>query len=79
MIIYTGVRVSEVLNLRIKDIVLENDIYLLNILGKGHKYRMAMIRKNHIEKLLKHWLEIRNTINNIDNNLLFCNQKGKAL
>ncbi|PAF52893.1 hypothetical protein BKH42_08970 [Helicobacter sp. 13S00482-2] len=40
---------------------------------------MAMIRKNHIEKLLKHWLEIRNTINNIDNNLLFCNQKGKAL
>ncbi|MDO7252779.1 tyrosine-type recombinase/integrase [Helicobacter cappadocius] len=79
MIIYTGIRVSEALNLRLKDITLENDVYLLSIRGKGDKYRMVMIRKKNIEILLKDWLSIRNTIKDIENNLLFCNQKGAAL
>lgn len=79
IIIYTGIRVSEALNLKIKDMTLENDVYLLNIQGKGDKYRMVMIKKIHIQPLLEEWLELRSMIKNIQNNLFFCNQNGKAL
>lgn len=79
IIIYTGIRVSEALNIKIKDITLEDDVYLLHIQGKGDKYRMVMIKKIHIQTLLEEWLEIRSIIKNIQNNLFFCNQNGKAL
>lgn len=75
IIIYTGVRVSEVLNLKIKDIFNENDVYMLQIRGKGNKPRVVMIKKHIIEYDLKNWLDTR--ISYTD--LLVCNQKGDRL
>lgn len=75
IIIYTGIRVSEMLNLKIKDIFKEDDIYMLQIRGKGNKPRVVMIKEKIIKKDLEIWLENKCC----DGNLLFCNLKGKKL
>ena len=75
IIIYTGVRVSEILNLKMKDIFKEDNVYLLQIKGKGNKPRVVMIKSSIIENDLKYWLDMR--ICNSD--LLVCNQKGERL
>ena len=75
IIIYTGIRVSEILNLKLKDIFKEESVYLMQIKGKGNKPRVVMIKSTIIENDLKHWLDIR--VCNSD--LLVCNQKGERL
>lgn len=75
IIIYTGIRVSEMLNLKIKDIFKEDDIYMLQIRGKGNKPRVVMIKCNIIENDLQNWLKQR--VCNSD--ILVCNQKGDRL
>lgn len=75
MIIYTGIRVSEMLNLRIKDMFKEDDVYVLQVRGKGNKPRVVMIKASIIENDLQNWLNIR--ICNDD--LLVCNKKGNRL
>lgn len=79
LIIYTGIRVSEATNLSVKDIIRDGKVFLLNIRGKGDKSRVVMIKATHIQDWLEAWLEIRAEIDNIEGQLLFCNQKGKAL
>ncbi len=75
IIIYTGVRVSEILNLNLKDIFKEDGVYVLQIKGKGNKPRVVMIKASIIEKDLKNWLEMRCCASD----LLVCNQKGNRL
>lgn len=75
IIIYTGVRVSEILNLKIKDIFKEDNVYLLQIRGKGNKPRVVMIKSSIIEQDLNNWLDVR--VCNSD--LLVCNQKKERL
>jgi len=75
MILYTGIRVSEAINLKIKDIILDKDVYLLKIVGKGNKSRVVMIKSKHIKKDLDEWLEKRRC----SDNLLFCNKRGTTL
>lgn len=78
LIIYTGVRVSEALNLRLKDIFPEGETYLLQIRGKGDKMRVVMVKRIHIQSLLEEWLTKRKDLG-IKSELLICNQKGIAL
>lgn len=75
IIIYTGIRVSEILNLKIKDIFKEDDVYMLQIRGKGNKPRVVMIKSHIIENDLQNWLSTRVC----QNDLLVCNQKGERL
>jgi integrase/recombinase XerD len=75
IIIYTGLRVSEALNLNIKDLFAQDDLYLLQVKGKGNKPRVAMIKKSIISNELEQWMQIRHT----DTSLLVCNQKGNLL
>lgn len=75
MIIYTGIRVSEVLNLNMKDMFKEDGIYILQIRGKGNKPRIAMIKAKIIENDLQSWLSTR--VCNSD--LLVCNKNGNRL
>ena len=75
MIIYTGIRVSEMLNLKIKDMFREEDVYLLQIKGKGNKPRVVMIKASIIQNDLDNWLNMR--VCNDDT--LVCNQKGNRL
>jgi len=75
IIIYTGIRVSEMLNLRLKDIFKEDDVYVLQVRGKGNKPRIAMIKRSIIEKDLQNWMNIRIC----EDDLLVCNKKGTRL
>lgn len=75
MIIYTGIRVSEMLNLRLKDMYKEDDVYILQVRGKGNKPRVAMIKAKIIENDLQNWLNQRIS----DEDLVVCNKKGSRL
>lgn len=74
-ILYTGIRVSEAINIDLKDFNKDGDAYIIQIRGKGNKPRVVMIKENIIKKDLEEWFSIKCC----ENNLLFCNQKGKAL
>ncbi len=78
IIVFTGIRSNEALQLKIKDFTLENGCYTIVIKGKGDKYRAVMLKAFHIESLLKEWL-IERELYPVKNDLLFCNQKGMAL
>lgn len=74
LILYTGMRVSEALDIQIKDIVKEDGFYIFRISGKGNKQRIAMIKISYIQKELDVWLKQKpNTA------LLFCSRTGKPL
>ncbi|KQI62681.1 integrase, partial [Campylobacter jejuni CVM 41908] len=53
IIIFTGIRVSEAINIKMGDISEENDLYIIRIRAKGNKYRVVMIKKELIYDLLK--------------------------
>lgn len=74
-ILYTGIRVSEAINIDLKDFNKDGDAYIIQVRGKGNKPRVVMIKESIIKKDLEEW----NQIKICDNNLLFCNQKGKPL
>ncbi|MFB1346070.1 tyrosine recombinase XerH [Helicobacter pylori] len=78
IIVFTGMRSNEALQLKIKDFTLGNGCYTILIKGKGDKYRAVMLKAFHIESLLKEWLMERG-LYPVKNDLLFCNQKGGAL
>lgn len=74
-ILYTGIRVSEAINIKMKDFIKEDDVYIIQVRGKGNKPRIVMIKEKIIKSDLSSWQEYKKC----DDNLLFCNQKGKKL
>ncbi|KAB7881922.1 tyrosine-type recombinase/integrase [Poseidonibacter ostreae] len=74
-ILYTGIRVSEAININIKDFVKDGDAYIIQVRGKGNKPRVVMIKERIIKNDLSAWLDVKSC----EDNLLFCNQKGKKL
>lgn len=75
LIIYTGMRVSEALGIKIKDMVKDGEYLVFQIRGKGNKPRTAMIKSEHIEKDLNEWMAYRNG----ESALLFQSRTGKPL
>lgn len=74
-IIYSGMRVSEALGLRIKDMVKDGDYFVFHIKGKGNKPRVALIKSAHLEKDLTEWMLFRHA----SSTLLFQSRTGKPL
>lgn len=75
IIIFTGIRVSEALKLKRKDLSEDGDLYILRIRGKGNKYRIVMIKKHLIRDLLD-----TIAINYINQEgYLFINRNGEPL
>ena len=75
LILFTGIRVGEALQLKTKDLIAEGDIYLIRIIGKGNKARVVMIKATHINKYLTEWMQICRC----ESDWLFCNKKGTPL
>ncbi len=75
IILYTGIRVSEAINIHLKDFNKDKDVYFIQVRGKGNKPRVVMIKESIIKSDLKEWFSIKSC----QNELLFCNQKGNAL
>lgn len=74
-ILYSGMRVSEALGLRLKDIVRDGDYFIFQIRGKGNKPRIAMIKCEHLQKDFDEWMAIRD----VSVALLFQSRTGKPL
>ena len=74
-ILYTGIRVSEAINIHVKDFIKDGDAYIIQVRGKGNKPRVVMIKEKIIQKDLQEWLEFRSC----EDDLLVCNQKAKKL
>lgn len=72
LLLYSGIRESELVSIRLIDIKLE-DRYI-NIIGKGNKFRQVMIN-NSMYDALKEYLEERTSINT-QNPYLFIGQKN---
>ncbi|MBD5165051.1 tyrosine-type recombinase/integrase [Helicobacter sp.] len=77
LIIYTGIRVSEALNLKIKDIMLDGEFFIIQVRGKGNKPRVVMIKAKNINDDFSGWINTRP--NGVQEDLIFCNHKGKKL
>lgn len=77
-IIYTGIRVSEALGLRHKDISEEGENFLLQVRGKGNKPRVVMIKKSHIADLLSAWVAQKNEAG-LASEFIFVNFRDKPL
>lgn len=75
IILFTGIRISEALTLKEKDIHKEDDVYIIQVRGKGNKPRTVMIKQNIIDSHLKNY----NDIKNCNDGLLVSNQKGNVL
>ena len=74
-ILYTGIRVGEAISITQKDFLKDGDSYIIQVRGKGNKPRVVMIKEKIIKNDLDVWLDFRIC----DENLFFCNQKGKKL
>ncbi|BCX79528.1 tyrosine-type recombinase/integrase [Campylobacter sp. 19-13652] len=75
IIIFTGIRVSEALNLKRKDIYEDGELYNIRIRAKGNKYRVVMVKRYLIEPYLD-----AIAINYINKEgYLFINKKGGRL
>ena len=68
----TGVRVSELINLKMNDLNLENNIIFCR--GKGSKHRMLIFHDECKRSLLNYFLVYRNFFENSD--FVFLNSKG---
>jgi integrase/recombinase XerD len=75
IILYTGIRVGEAILIHNKDFIKDSDAYIIQVRGKGNKPRVVMIKEKIIESDLSIWLDFKEC----QENLLFCNQKGKQL
>ena len=75
IILYTGIRVGEALDITLKDIFKEDKFFMIQVRGKGNKPRVVMVKQSIISEDLKQWLELRHC----ENALLFCNKFGKKL
>ena len=78
LILYTGIRVSEALNLKYKDISKEDDYFIIQVRGKGNKPRVVMIFRKHIESLLENW-NLQKKNENLKSEYVFCNFKNQML
>lgn len=77
LIIYTGIRVSEALNLKIKDIMLDGEFFIIQVRGKGNKPRVVMVKAKNINNDFSDWINVRP--NEVQEDLIFCNHRGKKL
>ena len=71
LLIYAGLRESEIVNLRLIDIMLEERF--INVIGKGHKLRQVIIN-NIMYDALKEYIEERKQIKT-ENQYLFIGKK----
>ncbi|AQQ60262.1 site-specific recombinase [Helicobacter bilis] len=76
MIVYSGARVSEILEIGYKDVSLEGDYYVLRLRGKGNKMRIVFIAKTLIEEYYNNWVALRANFPHVADDMpLFVNKK----
>lgn len=74
LVLFTGLRSGEVINIRYKDIIEKENVYQIAVIGKGNKFREVLISKKHLEEYLNQRFLRLST-----NDLVFKNFNGKKL
>lgn len=72
-----GLRISELINLRISDLFLNEEI--IRVIGKGSKERLVPIGSSAINYINKYLTAARPVLDKKRNNILFLNVRGTAL
>lgn len=72
LLLGTGLRVSELCNLRLQDIEISERKGLIKVLGKGNIYRTLPLNKD-VRKAIQDYLEVRVAV---DNDFLLLGQRG---
>lgn len=76
ILMYLGIRVSELIYLKKEDISIEKDIVKFNIIGKGNKQRILYVTHSHIKKHMQKYEKIR--VESPDN-FYFTTSSGKQI
>ena len=76
LLFVTGLRVSELCNLEIQNVDLENSILLIR--GKGAKERMLYIANDHVKNIIRKYIDKRLAIGN-KTTFIFVNRLGNRL
>ena len=76
LVLQTGLRISEVLNLTVNQIDTENK--RIRVLGKGKKLR-DVVFTDDVLTLLQDYTDVRNTIEIKDTDILFLSKNGKKM
>ena len=76
LMLQTGLRISEVLSLTVNQIDTEHKI--IKVLGKGKKLRTVSFT-NDILTLLEAYIEVRNTLDIKDTDILFLSRNGRKM
>lgn len=71
----TGIRLSELISLKIRDVDLHNA--QIKVLGKGNKERVIPIHKNLVKLLEAYNIHLKNTFNSVDTEVLVLTDKGE--
>ena len=75
VILRTGMRVDEAINLTFRDLILSDEFYIIKVCGKGNKERMVMIK----EETIKGYLSVRQEKGYRLDDYLFVSKNGKKL
>ncbi len=73
---FTGVRISELVNIKINEIDFENNT--IKVLGKGNKERIVIFSKE-LKNLINEYLDIRKDFVDKNNNYLFISLRKKKI
>lgn len=76
LLMYLGIRVSELIYLKNDDITIENDNVKFNIIGKGNKQRILYVKYSHIKTDMDRYEKVRV---NSEENFYFTTPKGKQV
>lgn len=73
----TGMRVSEIINVKYTDVNLENGT--IRVVGKGNKERIVILNQSSVESLNRYIYSNRIKLQTGNTNILFLNSKGAPL
>lgn len=73
----TGMRVSEIINVKVSDVNIENGT--IRVIGKGNKERVVIINESSVESLDLYIHRSRTRLQTELTDILFLNSKGKPL
>ncbi len=76
ILLTTGIRISELLNLTKSDVTIKDKEIHFRIIGKGNKERTAMIAHDNIKVL---WKQYAKEDSSNENNYFFCTDKKKQM
>lgn len=75
----TGMRVGELVNLRVKDVNLKRGVLTTPPEGKSGQRKLGIPDSKQLDEYLHRWLDVRNKVWNVESDYFFCTQSGSKI